>query len=644
MSALIKNNLKLFFRTKYLLFSFLLFTAAVNAFLAKEFYNLLIHNDVLYYLGESQMLSIVYFVFFVFISYEYIAKSKNVNLSESISVINNGKFIFYISKLAALAIIMLIMTLNILIYNYAAYFFEGIKLLPFALHIFLNNILNIFLVSLAGACIGTVAALYLSKFQAYLLIIILTVLISPISEFMPYVLFMGYGINIYPLMDVLNILPPNLNWVSEALYGLSIEPYRWNLVIFWISLLSSSILFKISNKKRKIINYISVTLIIISVYNFYFYMHPGSIVKKDYNPMNYIAFDELYYSKNVQKEEESGFAISSYDMKIEIDRKLENSVSLLLDESEVLRIYKFTLYRNFDIKEVRDKNNNPLEFMRHGDYLDIYNSTNEKLERIQIVYSGYSPVFYSNSQGVLLPGCFPYYPVEGYKKIYIKEQSSYIPIIRDCTSEFNLYVESSIDIYSNLERDGDKYYGEAQAVTLVGGFVNEKKYNNCTFYGLPLERLETENNLFRIDDILEPYKSSLIKDEDISLKKIKIFQSTVIFSGKMADNGIVSFDDHIFTYDLSEDCIVQGFAQIYIPYDANKSKIKKEFFNYILHKEKVRKIPKAELENSVIYEFRKLFLEKIDELGENYVMEKTYVFLNDKNDTRDSEAFIRSLN
>jgi len=40
-----------------------------------------------------------------------------------------------------------------------------------------------------------------------------------------------------------------------------------------------------------------------------------------------------------------------------------------------------------------------------------------------ILYEGYSPVYFSNIQGVLLPGFFPYYPKEGYHPVYYAEKS-----------------------------------------------------------------------------------------------------------------------------------------------------------------------------------------------------------------------------
>lgn len=641
MHILIKNNFKLFFKSRYLLLGIIIFFITVNVYLSEGLYGLSIRENTLYYLKQSQMLSVVYFVFFVFISYEYLIKSKNANLLEGFAAINNGKIILYLSKLIVLIILTLIMTLNIMIYNYVAYFAMNINSLSFALHILSNNVLNITIVSLIGASIGAIAALYLKRFPAYLLIILISILISPIVDIIPYILFMGFEVNIYPLRDIFNILPPNLNWVAEALYGLSVEPYRWNLNIFWISLLASFILLKLNNKKIKLVIYLSMILISFSIYNFYLFTEPGSIVRKDYNPKNYIAFDELYYLKDVQKEEDAGFTINSYNMQINIDRQLENDVLITLDEKEPLKNYKFTLYRKYNIKEIFDKNGELIEFKRDGDYFEVLNSTNDKLENIRIIYSGYSPVFYSNSQGVLLPGCFPYYPIEGYGKIYLKQQSAYIPVIRDYNVKFNVSVKSHTNIYSNLDKEGNNFVGQAQAVTLIGGFVNEEKYNNIVLYELPLEKINPDN-LVRIEEILESYKTIIPEIEKVNIKSIKIFQSPATFTSRIIDNSIVSFKDHIFMYNLDEDNIVQGVLQTYIPHDANKLETKNAFFTYILHKERLLNIPKDQLENKT-FEFRRIFIEKINELGENYVLNCTYDFLMNKEDTRDSITFIKNL-
>lgn len=642
MITLIRNNLKLFFKSIYLALGFSIFFIVVNVYLIEGIHKLSIHKDALYYLKHSQKISIIYFVFFVFISYEYLVKSKNENILECFSVINKGKIKLYFSKLVVLVIMLLIMTLNIMIYNYIAYFVINVNSLSYAYHIFSNNFLNIFLVSFLGMCIGTVTSLYLKRFPAYIIMIFSTVLISPIFESVPYILFMGFEVNIYPFREIFNILPPNLDWAGEKLYGLSVESYRWNLLIFWICFLGSFVLLKLSSKKFKLLNLLAMILIFFSFANLYSYTKPGSIVKKDYNPKDSVASDQLYYIKDVQKEENVEFNILAYDMDFTIDRQLYSDIKISLDEKEYLNSYKFTLYRNYKVEKILSKKNEILEFKREGDYLEVFNPTNEKLEEIRILYSGYSPVFYSNSQGVLLPGCFPYYPMEGYKKIYLKQQSVYIPIIRDDNIKFNVSIKSNLDIYSNLQKENNNFFGEAQAVTLIGGFVEENNIGNNIFHGLTLEKLDT-NALLYINNILEPYQNMFLENEELNITGKKIFQSPITFTYGVIDNGLVSFKDHIFVYGLDKENLVQGFLQSTIPQDIKKIEIKSIFFDYLLYKNRILNIPKEELENNKSYELHNLFLKKTNELGENYVLKNTYDFLRDKNDTRDSITFIREL-
>lgn len=612
----------------------MVFFIAINIYLVEGILGLSVRKDALYYLKQSQVLSVVCFVFFVFIAYEYLIKCKNASMLECVKSIHNGLIKIYLSQLTFLTALILVVTMNVMLYCYVACLYVGVNLPSFLYHILLNNFLNITLVSLLGVGLGALCALYLKRFSAYLMIILVTIIISPIFDFIPYILFMGFDVNIYPIRDLFNILPPNLNWVAEALYGLSIEPYRWNLTVFWISVIFPLILLKLNNRKNRRIEFLCLLLFGFAIFNFYLYMHPGSIVRKDYNPNNYTAYDELYYLNDVQKEENAGFEVISYDMEINIGRQLENNVKIMLDERESLKNYKFTLYRNYDIKRVTGKKGQELEFKQEGDYFEIYNPSGARLEEVSVLYSGFSPIFYSNCQAVLLPGCFPYYPIEGYRKIYLKEQSDFLPIIRDYNVKFRVSVKAYEKILCNLDKKDGAFVGEAQSVSLVGGFVNENRYGNTVFCGLPLEQINTDN-LLRINEVIASYSNLFPGLESANIKGIKIFQSTATISSKLTDNGIVSFRDHIFMYNLDERNIVQGIIQAYIPNNIDKLKAKEIFFIYIFHKERVQNNPRDD--------YRRLFLEKIDKLGEEYVLKKTYEFLTNEEDIRSSYEFINGL-
>lgn len=642
MTNLIKSNFKIFFKSVYLCIAFLLFFIILNGYLLLGIHNLTIHKDAFFYLQYTQRISMIYLVFFTFISYEYLVKSKNNNLLEGISPLHKGILKLYFSKIIVLIIIALIMTLNIFLYNLGVYIVMKVNSTSFLLHIVLNNLLNMFLISIFAIFLGSTISLYFKRFAAYSTMILSILLISPISESIPFILFMGYGINIYFLREPFDILPPNLDWESEYLYGLSIEAYRWNILAFWIGLFSFFLILKLSKRKYKSLNIIATILLIFSVFNFYGFTRQASIVKKDHNPKNFVAFDELYYSNDVQKEEKASFKIAEYNMKLNINRQLQNDATIYLDEKEPLKSYKFTLYRNYKIEKVFGKNNETLEYKRDGDYLEIINPTNKKLGQIRILYNGASPVFYSNYQGVLLPGFFPYYPMEGYKRIYLKEQGIFIPTIRDYSVKFNVAIKSNLDIFSNLNKNGEEFSGKAQELTLMGGMLEEKSIKDNIFYGLTLNRMDT--NIFsEIDTTLNSYKKVLLAEDNFTIKDKKIFQSPATLSCKVIGNGTIAFKDHIFVFQSNKEDLSIGLIQSSLGQDTKKRKINDILFTYLSSKSLIINTPKELLEEDPYYKADKFFLEKLKTLGEDYVIKNTYKFLKDKNDKRDSLTFIKEL-
>ncbi|MCD3351851.1 ABC transporter permease [Clostridium botulinum D/C] len=646
MTNLIKSNFKIFFRSLYLSVPLLIFFIILNGYFGVGIRNLTIHKDALFYLQYSQRISVIYFIFFTFISYEYLIKSKNSNLLEGISVLNKGTLKLYFSKLIVLVAIILIMTLNIFAYNFIVYIVMKVHSTSYLLHVILNHLLNIFLVSIFAICIGSTISLYFKRFSAYALMILSVILISPISERVPYILHMGYNIDIYFLREPFNILPPNLNWESEYLYGLSIEPYRWNLIAFWISFLAFLMILKLSKRKYKSLNVISIILLIFSLGNFYGYTKPGSILKKDYNPKNFTAFDEIYYSDDVQKEEKALFKISEYDMKLNINRQLENDIIIHLNEKEPLKTYKFTLYRNYKIKKVLGKNNETLEYKRDGDYLEVINPTNNKLNEIRIVYSGSSPVFYSNYQGVLLPGYFPYYPMEGYKRVY-GDGARFVPIIRDYTVKFDISLKSNLDIATNLNKHGSKLSGQAQEVTLMGGFLKEKPIKDNIVYESLLDKMDT-NVLSHIDNSINSYNKVLSSNYKFTIKSKKIFQAPTTLLYRVACDGIADFKDHIIVPGLDANVLSLDLIQSNLLKNIKKKQISDMLFEYILDKDsftdkkRFEEMPKEMFENP-FYQIDYLFLEKINKLGGDYVIKNTYKFLVDENDKRDAMTFVKDL-
>lgn len=79
-------------------------------------------------------------------------------------------------------------------------------------------------------------------------------------------------------------------------------------------------------------------------------------------------------------------------------------------------------------------------FVQDGDYFTVY-YTEEYFETLTIRYIGYIPRFYSNRQGIMLPGFFPYFPQAGQHRVFDEEIGSFSPIMLPKDAYFNITVE-----------------------------------------------------------------------------------------------------------------------------------------------------------------------------------------------------------
>lgn len=77
------------------------------------------------------------------------------------------------------------------------------------------------------------------------------------------------------------ILPNDLEWYINHDYGMYAEIYRWNLIIFWISLLSF-LFFKLCQIKKTALKAVLLSLtLLISTFNLVGYFYGGSHIEKD---------------------------------------------------------------------------------------------------------------------------------------------------------------------------------------------------------------------------------------------------------------------------------------------------------------------------------------------------------------------------
>lgn len=466
--------------------------------------------------------------------------------------VKNGKIRHYFFCFALLALIPLIEFLFKLITNFIVAEIGGVGDGSYYVHIILVNFLNTFLLGVLANTLGFCLALRFKRVASYSIFAFVIFIISSMSDMLPGNATNMTGINFWPFKEIFSyILPPNMNSVLDYQYGLFIEQYRWNLMLFWIFFLFFIAFFAFIKKGERKKFVVSVAAFLLAALNLFGYFLGGSDFNRSMSPDSIDFNDYFYYRNHEQFERKADFRVTSYNMCLNIDRQLDSRVEMAVDNS-TLDKFEFTLYHGYKVKKVYDGGGDSLEFNRSSDYITVY-PNRKPVDSIVIEYSGYTPALYSNSQAALLPGCFPYYPMPGFYKVHSGNNVGYTPIASEASTEFEFKVNSCRQIFSNLpevENENNIFKGKSDCVTVSSGFLFD---NSCNGYdicaisipGWGFEPLDSEY-LDKIQTkITELEKENGIKD-GINLKDKKIFQSSNSFINFAYYDIVQEFDDHIF--------------------------------------------------------------------------------------------------
>lgn len=525
----------------------------LNIYLIYQSYCYSIHKDTLYFLKVTQEISIFLFIFFIFISYEKLFYFKRKNIEELIFYNYKAKNKFYLSNIYSLFITAMIIFLNILIFNIFIYYVSNINFNKFLYHILENNILNILFISVLAIFIGIVISFIDKRIKAYTLFILIIFLVSPAMEYISFPLIQIYKLDIYNFTDYFQILIPDTNYVAEWLYGLSVNSKRWLIVCMWICICIFIFINKVSDKKSIMFKSCFITLIIfigvigISINN------AGERLCLDYRTISFAKYDQIYYQiekdyKEI-KEKKADFDINKYNMNLKINKELYAEVEIYFTSEKKIDTYDFTLYRAYEIASIVDKDDNELEYIRDGDYFSIINNKDENIEYIKIKYSGFAPSYYSNKEAIYLPAYFPYYPIEGCIRIFnslnIYESERNLE-----KKQFNVNVESNIELYSNLDKNENGFSGISEGLTLIGGLVEEVKFDGIDIIKSPINDDLNNINYDYLNELQEEFDeiSWIFGDEGtpqiLNKKIIQIPELNSSFT-KFIET---SYSDHIFLY------------------------------------------------------------------------------------------------
>lgn len=561
---MIKQNLKLFFKTKIIFIPVIILLVCFLGNLVYSCYSFSLNNDVLIYLKNSIKLCLLSFVILCFTSYEFFYLYKRCYIDEALYSHKNGKTRILTSTVTVLLFIPALEFFSAFVFNFVIFLSSGMNDYSYLYHIFSVLFLYVFLGGIIPILLGVFFAQKTKRIVSYALMALIIFLVSSTSDFIPGGLSQVTKINFWESKYFLAyILPNDLEWYINHDYGMYAEIYRWNLIIFWISLLSF-LFFKLCQIKKTALKAVLLSLtLLISTFNLVGYFYGGSHIEKGAQLDSISMSDYLFYTENEQKNQDPDFEVTSYDMDLSIYRQLDAEVSMTLSDTG-LEYYNFTLYHGYNVLKITDIEGNALKYNREGDYVTVIGNGN--LQLINIKYSGYSPILYSNYQACSLPGFFAYYPIPGFYKI-TGDYTAYNPIEIKSETEFNIRVDSARQFYSNLDEvknEKNCFVGVTSYPTLFSGFYKSNSSDIYKIYAITVKGWGLSEIDEEYIDEIQKYINELDNNSSnkLNLKEYTIIQTNEMLSSNCIYDGIFLGDDTVFINKATDEETKKQVAEI----------------------------------------------------------------------------------
>jgi len=561
---MIKQNLKLFFKTKIIFIPVIILLVCFLGNLVYSCYSFSLNSDVLIYLKNSIKLCLLSFVILCFTSYEFFYLYKRCYIDEALYSHKNGKTRILTSTVTVLLFIPALEFFSAFVFNFVIFLSSGMNDYSYLYHIFSVLFLYVFLGGIIPILLGVFFAQKTKRIVSYALMALIIFLVSSTSDFIPGGLSQVTKINFWEAKYFLAyILPNDLEWYINHDYGMYAEIYRWNLIIFWISLLSF-LFFKLCQIKKTALKAVLLSLtLLISTFNLVGYFYGGSHIEKGAQLDSISMSDYLFYTENEQKNQDPDFEVTSYDMDLSIYRQLDAEVSMTLSDTG-LEYYNFTLYHGYNVLKITDIEGNALKYNREGDYVTVIGNGN--LQLINIKYSGYSPILYSNYQACSLPGFFAYYPIPGFYKI-TGDYTTYNPIEIKSETEFNIRVDSARQFYSNLDEvknEKNCFVGVTSYPTLFSGFYKSNSSDIYKIYAITVKGWGLSEIDEEYIDEIQKYINELDNNSSnkVNLNEYTIIQTNEMLSSNCIYDGIFLGDDTVFINKATDEETKKQVAEI----------------------------------------------------------------------------------
>ena len=488
--------IKLFLKTRQILLAYLLLAGITNA----EFVHLFrafwveykewgeMGTDGIYYLGDAGMVCSVFFLFWVFIAFEYFRKSRESGMEENLNSMGVRGSICYLQQLGTLMIAVLVIVANVSVYLVWGY--VSMQYPPILIEQMVKLVLvEVLLMPVASVFCGALLSGIKNRFAGYGLILVLSAimmwkLIEPIAGGLN-----DFGNVLHFIRKYINILPPDLLASYDALYGIPYDAYRIAIMGMWMVAGSIWIFRKMCIRRKKISAAVTGGCLLVILFLGVTVWNRGSVLLQSDSPE--AAIFEASVAEEETREKAADFQIRSYRMDMRVTNKLAAVCTVGLEDGNAgsRKEYDFTLYYKYRITKVCDAGGKEMAFRQEGSYVTVQADGGEPVRELTFHYKGGSNLFYSNRHACFLPGIFPYYPKAGFQKIFDNGTEVYgLKPAKDPEVAFDIGFDIPGEVISNLEYTGGRYKGTADSALFVKGYLDYDYYkkNHAVYY--PMNR------------------------------------------------------------------------------------------------------------------------------------------------------------
>lgn len=580
------------FRSKHIALPFLLLIIAQLGYMIWLFWHLLTYGNLLFSFSWMLKICILGYSVFVYLGYELSVAGFSHKTIETIHTTPFGRKSIITSNCLLLFCMSVLDT---------AIFFCGVTGLfvlsrcgytAFLLHLYKSVLLYYFLPVIGGGMMGcALSSLFKTRrlpvyITAILLILLNTTFIEPIL-YLPFnLLDSERGTQfLYAIKDFFTVMPIGLatNYYLDSIYGLPMEPVRWMTNLFWAIL--PALLFvlfydyTISRTRKTASIGICTTLVCVGVLVF---CTTDYSMRMDERTDGFTTHDLLYYAirRSANEENEAEYYADSYDMDLTIGKALNATVDIrLVNIPDNTTELCFTLYHGYKVLTVSDSSGNVLSFSHKGDSLVVYQDEQDIDNHLRFVYSGSAPKYYSNSQAVVLPAYFPYYPIVGIHNIWDYSTGGTKINVPDVRAHFIVNVDYGKDVFCNLPGDGASFEGDSYGVTLFSGLITQSENivaspmnqyritpDEVKRAGAEIERLASEYHI--------PYECS-------NLSELLVFQEPENYSYNSNTEESVFLYDHVITGASNAENLEKQLLISIVPSFGNSEELKTLFVRYL---------------------------------------------------------------